>query len=104
MITVNTCILATVRYMVKEGKREKFYQKVVELGIDAASRREAGNFKYDFYYPVDSANDICLLEIWADAAAQKQHGQTAHYRLLSELKQEYVEKVQIQSYSVCENG
>ena len=100
---MNTMILATMRYTVKEGKREEFYRKAVELGIDAASRGEAGNLKYEFYYPVDSENDLCLLEIWSDAEAQKQHGNTAHYRLLSGLKQEYVEKVQIQSYSVCEN-
>ncbi len=100
---MDTYILATVRYTVKEGKREEFYQKAVDLGIAAASRKEPGNVKYDFYYPVDSENDICLLEIWANAEAQKQHGNTDHYQLLSELKREYVQKVQIQSYSVCAN-
>ena len=45
-------ILVTVRYTVKDGKREEFYRHIVEQSIDTASREEAGNRKYDYYYPV----------------------------------------------------
>ena len=31
-------ILVTVRYTVKDGKREEFYRHIVEQGIDTASR------------------------------------------------------------------
>lgn len=47
-------ILVTVRYTVKDGKREEFYRHIVEQGIDTASRAEDGNRKYDYYYPTDS--------------------------------------------------
>ena len=73
-------IIVTVRYTVKEGMRDTFYQQIVEKGIDTASRAEAGNYKYDYYYPTDSQNDLCLLEIWSSAQAQKS---TARRRITS---------------------
>lgn len=93
-------ILVTVRYTIKEGLRDAFYQQIVEQGIDAASRSEEGNYKYDYYYPVDSDDDICLLEIWSSAEAQKAHAETPHYQQLSKLKAAYVEQVQLNIYPI----
>lgn len=93
-------IIVTVRYTVKEGMRDTFYQQIVEKGIDTASRAEAGNYKYDYYYPTDSQNDLCLLEIWSSAQAQKEHGKTPHYQQLAALKAEYVEDVQLNMYPI----
>ena len=83
-------ILVTVRYTVKDGKREEFYRHIVEQGIDTASRAEDGNRKYDYYYPTDSEQDLCLLELWDSREAQKIHGTTDHYQKLSNLKATYV--------------
>lgn len=94
-------ILVTVRYTVKDGKREEFYRHIVEQGIDTASREEAGNRKYDYYYPADSENDLCLLELWDSQEAQKIHGTTSHYQKLAALKAEYVTNAEIQIYDLA---
>ena len=86
----------------KRRKREEFYKKVLEQGIVEASKKETGNLKYDYYYPLDSANDICLLEIWKNKEEQKKHSATSHYQLLTELKKEYVLDVKIQCYPIVE--
>lgn len=99
---MDTPILVTVRYTVKSGKREELYQKIVEQHIDTASRAEEGNRKYDYYLPLDSENDLCLLELWTSAQAQKEHSKTPHYQLLSALKEQYVESAQIQIYPLAE--
>lgn len=99
---MDTPILVTVRYTVKPGKREELYKKIVEQHIDTDSRAEADNRKYDYYLPLDSENDLCLLELWTSAKAQKEHTKTAHYQLLTKLKEEYVENAQIQIYSLAE--
>ena len=93
-------ILVTVRYRVKAGQRDAFYQQITAQGIDAASRAEEGNDKYDYYYPTDSADDLCLLEIWSSAQAQKEHTKTPHYQKLAALKSAYVEDVQLQIYPI----
>lgn len=94
-------ILVTVRYLVKDGKREEFYQKIAEQGIDTASRAEPGNRKYDYYYPTDSADALCLLELWDSREAQKVHGTTPHYQKLAALKAEYVSDADIKIYDLA---
>ena len=99
---MDTPILVTVRYTVKPGKRQALYRKIAEQHIDVDSRAEAGNRKYDYYLPLDSENDLCLLELWTSAQAQKEHGATPHYQLLTKLKEQYVENAQIQVYPLAE--
>ena len=95
-------ILVTVRYTVKAGKREEFYRHIVEQGIDTASRAEDGNRKYDYYYPTDSEQDLCLLELWDSREAQKIHGTTDHYQTLANWKATYVTNAEIHIYDLAE--
>lgn len=91
-------LLMHVTYKVKEGKRNEFVQKVQDLGILTASRQETGNLLYDYYYSVDDDNSVLLVEAWTDAETQAIHCKTEHFKKLSELKNEYVESVQINKF------
>jgi len=95
-------IFLNVTYTVKEGKREEFYNQLYNKGIIEKSRNEEGNSKYDYYFPVDNANDILLLEIWTDATAQQTHAQTPHFLELQELKKQYILNVTIEQFT-CKN-
>ena len=60
--------ILNVTYKCKKGMREKFLETIKEEGLDTASRSEAGNIKYDFYFGVhnlknrDSMFEKMLLE------------------------------------------
>lgn len=100
--SMHSYILANVRYSIKDGKREEFIEKLLEMKISDASRKEPGNIQYELTLPVDSSNDVCLMEMWTNWKEQKRHRLTKHYDLLSELKSRYVEKVDICCYKVEE--
>lgn len=95
-------LMVNVRYHIRKGKREEFYNKVQEQGIIQSSKEEAGNCKYDYYVPKNSEDDICIMEIWKNEHAQKIHASTEQYQKLTILKQEYVESVEIVKYLVTE--
>ncbi|MBR6418715.1 MAG: antibiotic biosynthesis monooxygenase [Oscillospiraceae bacterium] len=92
-----------VHYYVKPGMRQAFYDAVTASGIAAASRAEAGNEKYDYYFSPDNENELLLLEIWRDAEAVRLHGETAHFKALGALKQEYVTETVIRRYEIAED-
>ena len=50
-----------VHYFVKDGKRGEFYRTILERGIAAASRAEAGNEKYDYYLSPENENELLLI-------------------------------------------
>ena len=91
-------IVLNVTYKCKDGMREKFYGTIVSEGIDAASRAEDGNFKYDYYMSTDRDNEMLLVEKWRDADAVAVHQGQAHFKRLGELKGEFVEETVIEKY------
>lgn len=85
-------LVLNVTFKCKPGTREEFMSKIIEEGIDEASRNEEFNYKYDFYFPVseDAKDDLFLLEWWKDKDAHLAHREEPHYKRLDELKEVYV--------------
>lgn len=79
-----------VKYILKQGQRDIFYNAIVEQGIDVAAKNEAGNIKYDFDIPADDSDALYLHELWQDSDALTLHGQMEHYKALALLKEKYV--------------
>lgn len=93
-------IILNVTYKCKPGMREKFVEAIKAEGIDAASRAEAGNFKYDYYMSVDNSDELLLVEKWQDTEVLAAHGKQAHFARLGQIKAEYVEDTVIERYIV----
>ena len=89
-----------VHYYVRPGMRHAFYDALSESGIPAASRAEAGNVQYDYYFSPEQEDELLLLELWQDAEAVRLHGETPHFKALGELKAEYVTDTVIRRYTV----
>ena len=91
-------IVLNVTYKCKPDMRDEFLETIMTEGIDVASRAEAGNIKYDYYYPADGGNELLLVEKWRDADALQEHGQQAHFKRLGQLKSDYVLETLIEKY------
>lgn len=102
IVKMKSFLLITVRYHIKKGKREEFYNMVKDQDVIQLSKEEPGNYIYDYYIPTDSDDDLCLMEIWTNEQSQKLHGLTDHYQRLSKLKLDYVEAVEIKKYRISE--
>ena len=91
--------ILNVTYKCKEGMREKFLEAIKAEGLDAASRAEAGNIKYDYYFSDADPDELFLLEKWCDDGAIKSHGAEAHFKRLGEMKAEFVLETILERYS-----
>ena len=93
-------IVLNVTYKCKPGMREAFLKNIKEEGLDAKSRAEAGNIKYDYYYSAADPDELFLLEKWNDEEALSFHKNTPHFTRLGEIKAEYVLDTVIEKYTV----
>lgn len=91
-------LFVQVRYHINHGMRDEFYRRFRDNNIREFSRSESGNLDYEIYFPLDSDDDICLLEKWKDIESQRQHEQTLHYAILTELKSKFVKRVEIRRF------
>lgn len=87
-----------VTFKCKPEMREEFLEMIMTEGIDAAARAEPGNLKYDFYIPVESGDDLLLIETYRDEAAVAAHVRQAHTARLVELKEEYVDDLILEKF------
>ena len=83
-------IVLNVIYKCKPDMRDEFLEMIISEGIDADSRADAGNIKYDYYIPADGSDDLLLIEKWSDADAFAAHGRQPQYARLGKLKAQYV--------------
>ena len=96
-------LLLHVTYTTKPGKRTEFLNTLTQLGIVEKSKQEPGNIRYDYYYPIDSEDQLLLVEIWEDQKALSFHAQTEHYQQLQSIKSDYlittsIDKSYLRSY------
>ena len=80
------------------GKREEFLDTLIKEGIVEACRAESGNSRYDYYLPVDSGDDLLLIEQWKDADAVSTHARQVHMHRMIELKSGYVTDIIMEKY------
>jgi quinol monooxygenase YgiN len=95
-------IVLNVTYKCKPEMRDEFLEMIVTEGIDAASRADAGNMKYDYYLPADDSDELLLVEKWSDAEALAGHGRQPHLARLGELKTKYVTDTIIEKFEAME--
>ena len=93
-------IVLNVTYKCRPDAREEFLKAIMANGLDAASRAEAGNIRYDYFMPVDRDDEMLLLEKWADAEALARHSKEPHFIKLGELKKDYVLDTVIERFEV----
>lgn len=93
-------LLLNVTYTAKPGKRTAFFRALTQLGVVEQSKQEPGNIKYDYYYPVDSEDQLLLVEIWEDDKALAFHTHTEHYQQLQSIKSDYLINARIEKFYI----
>ena len=88
-----------VVYTAKDGMREAFLEAITKEGIPEAVRAEDGCIRYDYYLPLDSKNDILLIEEWESEEKQQIHIAQPHMTRLRELKDPYIEATRLGKFN-----
>lgn len=91
-------VLLNVMYTLKGGAKDEFINLLREKNIIEDTRQEAGNIRYEFFYPVEDNHDILLVEMWQDEDAFKKHTETPHYAMLQEIKKQYIRDISIEKF------
>ena len=72
------------------NKKRLLREKIAEH-----TRMEQGCIKYEYYLPIDRADELFLLEAWESREDQQIHLQSDHMRKMREFKSEYVESTEL---------
>lgn len=83
MITVN------IYYSGENGSARAFSEEMVRSGTVAAIRAEEGNLRYAYFFPMDDAETVLLIDQWRDQAAIDAHHASPMMGQIAALREKY---------------
>ncbi len=95
---MNDYSILFVKYSVKRGMRKAFIRALSDNRIAELSRAEKGCEKYEYLVSRDEPDALYLNEIWNGEENRIAHMDSCHFKVLTMLKGEYVEKTDIKRY------
>lgn len=82
-------ITVNIYYTGQNGSARKFAEEMISGGTVAEIRNEKGNIRYEYFYPVDDAETVLLIDSWEDQKAIDAHHGTPMMSKIMELREKY---------------
>lgn len=83
MITVNLYYTGT------DGSARKFAEEMESSGTADKIRAEAGNVRYEYFFPMNDPETVLLIDAWEDQEAIDAHHASPMMAVLAELREKY---------------
>ena len=92
IITIN------IYYKGENGSAKNFAMEMIESGTVDAIRNEKGNIRYDYFFPMDDAQTLLLIDSWENQEAIDNHHQTPMMNKITELREKYNLHMKVERY------
>ena len=91
-------IAVNIYYSGEHGNARKFAEEMENSGTAAAIRNEAGNLRYEYFFPANDAETVLLIDIWKDQAAIDVHHASPMMQKISALREKYNLHMKVERY------
>ena len=91
-------ITINIYYTGKGGSARRFAQEMVSGGIVDDIRREEGNLRYEYFFPMDDEETVLLIDSWRDQAALDVHHATPMMGEIIRLREKYDLHMRVERY------
>lgn len=85
-------------YTGKNGNARKFAQEMTKTGVVRQIRAEAGNLRYEYYFPMEDPETVLLIDSWRDQAALDAHHSSPMMGTIARLRDQYDLHMQVERY------
>ena len=91
-------ITVNIYYKGENGSARKFAEEMISSGTVEAIRNEKGNIRYDYFYPVDDAETVLLIDSWENQEAIDVHHSTPMMDTIFRLREKYSLHMKVERY------
>ena len=96
-------ITVNLYYTGKDGAARRFAEEMVSSGTAGAIRAEAGNLRYEYFFPMEDPETVLLIDSWADQAALDAHHASPMMGQIAALREKYDLHMRVERYVSDEN-
>ena len=91
-------ITVNLYYTGKNGSARAFVEEMVASGVVAEVRAEAGNERYEYFFPMDDPETVLLIDRWRDQEALDIHHKSPMMKKIAALRDEYGLRLRVERY------
>ena len=92
-------LVINIYYKGQNGNARRFAEEMISSGIVDKIRKEKGNKRYEYFYPLENDDTVLLIDCWEDENALKQHHKSPLMKEIEKLKDKYKIKMKAYKYS-----
>lgn len=82
-------ITMNLYYTGRDGNARKFAEEMEQSGTAGRIRAEAGNEKYEYFFPMDDPETVLLIDSWKDQEALDMHHASPMMGTIAALREKY---------------
>lgn len=98
MITIN------IYYSGNNGSARAFAEEMVSSGTVAKIRKEDGNLRYEYFFPMEEPETVLLIDQWQDQSAIDVHHASPMMGQISRLREKYDLHMKVERFISDEAG
>lgn len=91
-------ITINIYYTGENGNAKKFAQEMTDSGIADAIRKENGNERYDYFFPMNDPETVLLIDRWKNQEALDIHHALPLMGQISALREKYDLHMKVERY------
>lgn len=82
-------ITMNLYYTGQNGSAREFAEEMEQSGTAAKIRAEAGNLRYEYFFPMNDPETVLLIDSWSDQAALDAHHASPMMGAIAALREKY---------------
>ncbi|MDO4198266.1 MAG: antibiotic biosynthesis monooxygenase [Erysipelotrichaceae bacterium] len=91
-------IVINIYYSGTDGSARKFAEEMVSTGVVDRIRKEEGNIRYDYFFPMDDEETVLLIDAWKDQEALDVHHGSPMMNEILKLREKYDLKMKVERF------
>ncbi len=97
-------ITIIIHYKGKNGNARKFAKEMIESKLVDEIRKENGNLRYEYYYPLEDNEAVVLIDSWVNQEALDIHHSLPLMSKISKLRDKYDLHMKVEKYILDNNN
>ena len=98
-------ITINIYYTGENGSARCFAEEMMQSGIVQKVRKEDGNLKYEYFFPMDDSETVLLIDKWKNEEALDIHHKSEMMKEIAKLREKYHLRMKVEKFmEVSSNG
>lgn len=91
-------ITVNIYYTGENGSARRFAEEMVSSGTVELIRKEEGNIRYEYFFPMDDGETVLLIDSWLNQESIDRHHESDMMKTIFSLREKYNLHMKVERY------